>query len=546
MRLVLCLLSASLLAQQPVHIRVNASEKLGAFKSNWNYFGYDEPNYTYAPNGRKLIHELAALSVDPVEIRTHFLLTTGDGTPAFKWGSTNAYTEDASGKAVYDWTIVDRILDTYVQAGAKPLVEIGFMPKALSSHPEPYAPVWKPGDKFDHYYVGWSYPPNNYDKWNELIYQLVKHAVGKYGKAKVESWNWEVWNEPNGGYWHGTPEEYDKLYDSTAAGVRRALPTAHVGGPATTGPASPKAAAFLKQFLEHCSRTNAPLDFISYHAKGRPDVAEGHVRMGISKELADAEAGFKIVESFPKFRKLPIILTEADPEGCAGCSARVYPPNAYRNGTLYPAYEAAAFNGMLQLEDRHKLNLEGILTWAFEFEDQPYFEGFRTLSTNGVDKPVLNFFRMAGMLRGDRIKTQSDGATGLDTMLTAGVREHPTVDALATRSGRGISVMVWNYQDEDVAGPAAAVDMELAGLPKDVRRVLMRHYRIDQDHSNAYSVWKNIGSPQHPSAEEYAKLEAAGQLQLLDSPQWLTSAAGTSIIRFSLPLQALSLLELSW
>lgn len=546
MRLVLYFLSASLLAQQPVHIQVNASEKLGAFKSNWNYFGYDEPNYTYAANGRKLVRELSALSVDPAQIRTHFLLTTGDGTPAFKWGSTNAYTEDASGKPVYDWTIVDRILDTYVQAGAKPLVEIGFMPKALSSHPDPYVPIWKPGDKFDRYYVGWAYPPTNYDKWGELIYQLVKHSVEKYGKSNVESWNWEVWNEPNIGYWHGTPEEYDKLYDYAAAGLKRALPTARVGGPGSTGPATPKAAAFLKQFLEHCSRTGAPLDFISYHAKGRPDVFQDHVRMGISKELEDTEEGFKIVESFPKFRRLPIILTEADPEGCAACSARVYPPNAYRNGTLYPAYEAAAFNAMLQLEERHKVNLEGILTWAFEFEDQPYFDGFRTLATNGIDKPVLNFFRMAGMLRGDRIKTQSDGAVELNTMLTAGVREHPTIEALATRSGRGMAVMVWNYQDEDVSSPAAAIDLKLEGLPKDVTRVLIRHYRIDQDHSNAYTAWKGMNSPQHPSAEEYAKLEAAGQLQLLDSPYWLSNTNGAGRVQFSLPLQAISLLELSW
>jgi xylan 1,4-beta-xylosidase len=422
------------------------------------------------------------------------------------------------------------------------------MPKALSSHPDPYVPVWKPGDKFDRYYVGWAYPPNNYDKWGELTYQLVKHSVEKYGKTNVESWNWEVWNEPNGGYWRGTPEEYDKLYDYAAAGVKRALPSAHVGGPGTTGPASPKAAAFLKQFLEHCLQTGAPLDFISYHAKGRPDVFQDHVRMGISKELADTEEGFKIVESFPKFRRLPIILTEADPEGCAACSARVYPPNAYRNGTLYPAYEAAAFSAMLKLEDRHKVNLEGVLTWAFEFEDQPYFDGFRTLATNGVDKPVLNFFRMAGMLRGDRIKTQSDGAVELDSMLTAGVRQHPTIDALAARtsSGRGMAVMVWNYQDEDVSGPAAAIDLKLEGLPKDVTRVLIRHYRIDQDHSNAYTAWKKMNSPQHPSAEEYTRLEAAGQLQLLNSPFWLSSVNGAGRIQFNLPLQALSLLEVSW
>lgn len=525
---------------------MNASEKLGAFRSNWNYFGYDEPNYTYAANGRKLVQELSKLSASPVQIRTHFLLTTGDGTPAFKWGSTNAYTEDASGKPVYDWTVVDHILDTYAQAGAKPLVEIGFMPKALSSYPDPYVPIWKPGDKFDHYYVGWTYPPNNYDKWGELIYQLVKHSVERYGKSNVESWNWEVWNEPNIGYWHGTPEEYDKLYDYAAAGLKRALPAGRVGGPGSTGPASPKAASFLKQFLDHCAQTGAPLDFISYHAKGHPEVFEDHVRMGISKELEDTEAGFKVVESFPKFRHLPILLTEADPEGCAACSARVYPPNSYRNGTLYPAYEAAAFNAMLQLEDRHKINLEGILTWAFEFEDQPYFDGFRTLATNGVDKPVLNFFRMAGILRGDRIKTQSDGAVELSAMLTAGVRQHPTVDALATRSGRGMAVMVWNYQDEDVSGPAASIDLKLEGLPKDVTRVLIRHYRIDQDHSNAYTAWRAMNSPQHPDAAQYARLEAAGQLQLLDSPHWLSSTNGAGRIQFSLPLQAISLLELSW
>src|SRR5215475_10074608 len=246
MRLIsLCFFACVLCAQQPINIRVDASAKLSPFKPSWNYFGYDEPNCTYAKNGRKLIQELAALSDQPAQIRTHFLLTTGDGTPNFKWGSTNAYTEDASGKPVYDWTIVDRILETYLQNNAKPLVEIGFMPKALSSKPDPYVPVWKPGDKFDQYYVGWSYPPNDYDKWGELVFQLVKHAVQKYGKAKVETWNWEVWNEPNISYWHGTPEEYDKLYDYAAAGVKRALPAARIGGPATTGPSSSKAAAFL-------------------------------------------------------------------------------------------------------------------------------------------------------------------------------------------------------------------------------------------------------------------------------------------------------------
>ena len=98
----------------------------------WSFFGHDEPNYTYMKDGRKLLSELAALSSVPVYVRVHSLLVTGDGQAALKWGSTNAYTEDASGKPVYDWTITDRIFDTYMERKMKPLVQIGFMPEALS------------------------------------------------------------------------------------------------------------------------------------------------------------------------------------------------------------------------------------------------------------------------------------------------------------------------------------------------------------------------------------------------------------------------------
>src|SRR5438067_10598755 len=98
-----------------VRIHVDAGARLGPMTPMWAYFGYDEPNYTYTANGRKLLSELAALSPAPVYVRAHNLLTSGDGTPALKWGSTNAYTVDAAGRPRYDWTIVDRIFDTYVQ-----------------------------------------------------------------------------------------------------------------------------------------------------------------------------------------------------------------------------------------------------------------------------------------------------------------------------------------------------------------------------------------------------------------------------------------------
>lgn len=550
--LVLALSPMAVIAQ-PVTIRVSAEQKIGEFKPIYRFFGYDEPNYTYTKNGRKLVGELAQLSPAPVYIRTHFMLATGDGTPNFKWGSTNAYTEDASGKPVYDWTIVDRIVDTYLEVKAKPFLEIGFMPEALSSKPKPYRPVWSPGASFDKYYVGWSYPPQDYAKWGELVYQWVHHEVEKHGADEVASWYWEVWNEPDISYWHGTPEDYDKLYDYASAALKRALPRAKVGGPASTGPSS-KAAAFLRQFLEHCASgknyvtgaTGAPLDFITYHAKGRPAVVDDHVRMGISKNLADAEEGFKIVGSFAKFRDLPIVLSESDPEGCAACSARVYPQNAYRNGPLYASYTAAVFSNILKLAERHNAKIEGMLTWAFEFEDQPYFDGFRTLATNGIDKPVLNLFRMDGLARGDRVVVESSGGVDVDTILKDGVRAQPDINAIATKAGDAISVLAWNYHDDDLAAADAPVRVIVTGLPASTQRVLLRHYRIDRDHSNAYTVWKQMGSPQKPNQEQYARLEAAGQLELLESPRWISSAAGQVEVAFALPRQAVSLVQVSW
>ena len=544
------LIPALVMAQEPVAIRVDATVREGPLKPIWSYFGYDEPNYTYMKHGPKLISELSAMSHAPVYIRAHHLLCTGDGTAALKWGSTNAYTEDASGKPVYDWTIVDRIFDTYVKAKAKPFVEIGFMPEALSVKPQPYATKWRQKDSG----TGWSYPPKDYQKWGELVYQWVRHSVERYGKEEVLTWYWELWNEPDISYWRGTPEEYNRLYDYTAAAVKRALPSARVGGPATTDPMNPKAAAFLQQFLEHCARgqnsatgkTGAPLDFIAFHAKGRPAVVDGRVQMGLGRNLQNVAKGCEIVASFPQFRNLPIILSEYDPEGCAACSAREYPQNAYRNGTLYACYTAASLKNVMLLGGRYKTNIEGLLTWAFEFEDQPYFDGLRTLATNGIDKPVLNVFRMAGLMRGDRVKVASSGAVGLDAILESGVRGKPDVDAIAARSERDITVMAWNYHDDDVAGPDAKISATVAGVPSPARRVLLRHYRIDRDHSNAYTLWKEMGSPQSPAPEQYARLEAAGQLELLDSPRWLWNENGSVEIAFTLPRQGVSLLQLSW
>src|SRR5271156_5399655 len=218
----LCLLLPSRFSAQQapgtVTIHVHADQSAGPIRPIWNYFGYDEPNYTYAPNGKKLLGELAALSSAPVYVRVHNLLTTGDGSASLKWGSTNVYSEDASGHPVYSWDILDEIFDAFRAAGIRPLVEIGFMPKALSTHPEPYRHDF-PRTPVGEIYTGWAYPPKDYQKWSELVFQFVDHLRRRYGDAEVKTWLWEVWNEPDIGYWKGTRDEYFKLY----AFIQRAL-----------------------------------------------------------------------------------------------------------------------------------------------------------------------------------------------------------------------------------------------------------------------------------------------------------------------------------
>ena len=387
-----------------VSIRIDAAKTRGPLKPIWRFFGADEPNYAYMKHGQTLIAQLGELSPRQVFFRTHNLLTSGDGTPALKWGSTGAYREDADGKPIYDWTILDRIFDTYLKRGVRPYAQIGFMPKALSIKPEPYQHQWSPRRTYDEIYTGWAYPPKDYAKWAELVYQWVKHCVERYGREEVETWYWQTWNEANIGYWRGTPEEFRKLHDYAIDAVRRALPTAKVGGPDTAG----SGGRFTREFLEHCLRgtnhatgqTGTPLDFVSFHAKGSPVYVDGHVRMGIANQLRTIDDGFRIVASFPELKDKPIVIGESDPEGCAACQG---PQLAYRNGTMYSSYTAASFARKHDLAEKHGVNLEGALTWAFEFEDQPYFAGFRSLATNGIEKPVLNVFRMFSKMSGQRL-----------------------------------------------------------------------------------------------------------------------------------------------
>jgi xylan 1,4-beta-xylosidase len=466
------------------------------------------------------------------------------------------------------------------------------MPQALSVAPEPYQHTWKPGDNYADIITGWAHPPKDHKKWEELVYQWVTHCVDRYGKEEVETWYWEVWNEADIFYWAGQPrnETFHRLHDHAINGVKRALPTARVGGPD-----SAYVAGFLRSFLDHCvNGTNyatgekgTPIDFIAFHAKGSPsfvdpdrnDDVPGFGRMGMAQQLNAINNQMRVVAEFPELRNTPIIIGESDPDGCAACRAIEYPANIYRNKSHFASYTAASFARKHELADRNGVNLEGALSWTFTFEDQPYFAGLRSLATNGIDKPVLNTFRMMSKMSGQRLAVESSHGYTFDEInapaqrrggrgrgarrgdgpaeargetpqpapasgRTRDVRGAPDVHSLASLEGNKLAAMVWHYHADDVPADAAAVELTFANLPQRSGRAAIQHFRIDDEHSNAYTVWLRMGSPQQPTPEQYAELEKSGKLAQLDVPATVVVENGQATVRFELPRQGVSLVVL--
>ena len=378
-----------------------------------------------------------------MHIRAHNLFTSGDGSYSLKWGSTNVYTEDANGKPVYDWTIVDHIFDTYHELGIKPLVELGFMPEALSTNPEPYRHNFPQGSIF----TGWAYPPKDYQKWAELVFHFVQHLRQRYGDAETRSWLWEVWNEPDIPYWKGTRDEYFKLYDYAADAVLRALPSAQVGGPDTTGPLRENSAGFLRTFLEHCAhqpnhatgKTGAPLNFISFHPKGAPVLDNGHVRMGISHQLAAIRVDSRSWLHFRSGKRRRLSWVSLTRRAAPPAPRRITPVRLPQRAALRRLYAPTVLKQIYALAAEDHVNVEGAVTWAFEFEGQPFCRlpvpGDQRGGQAGVERfPCLDFL-MESALPGHT------GAIPADEILQAGVRGRPEIDAMATRRGQEMEIL---------------------------------------------------------------------------------------------------------
>jgi xylan 1,4-beta-xylosidase len=541
-------------------VEVTCDRWLGPLPRLWTGIGYDEINWTYTPDGRYLLALLGSFQDRPFSVRAHNIFCSGSGFGLPHWGSGNVYHEDERGVPFYDFSIADRVYDAIVEAGHRPLVELGFTPRALVPGDAAGAlPFESSPSQYSAYEAGlWSYPPRDYGRWGALVGALAGHCLKRYGAGRVGEWMWELWNEPDIFYWRGTPAQFHHLYDVTAAAVRAVLPEARVGGPATTGGLAGDGPAWLRGFLAHCAAVHAPLDFVSFHTKGAhfrplrvygplggdPPIRDSPSSLTMLREI---RAGLRAVTSIPAFAGLPCVVDECDASVPAHMGVYDNANFGYRNTEYYAAFQCKLMKKLMDLGEATGARLDLATTWSFYFEGERCFEGTRALLTRDrIEKPVLNAYRMLARLGEHRLPLRCDRAWAID-QLDAGEAGMPEeIDGLAAADGvDGIAVLLWRHADDQYRTDAeeTKVAVRLTGLPADWRRVSIRHWRVDATHSNSHRTWRELGRPEYPSEAQTERIRAHQGLERLepDRVEDVRDGSLSSIVR--LPLPCCSLLE---
>lgn len=543
---------------EKVQVRVDAGKWTGTLEHTWNYVGYDECNYTHTPGGMALIEKFGRLE-KPYYMRAHHMLCTGIMHPFYKWGSTNAYLEDEAGNPVYNFDLIDRMMDIYLANNCKPFFEIGFMPRDLADPrgAENGRFYSAHGQLSEYQRIGWAMPPKDYQKWYDLIYALVDHQVQRYGVREIESWYFEMWNEPDIFYWRGTPEEFQKLYDYTEAAVHAACPTARFGGPATTGSTDPqgRATRFLDAFLEHVTRgvnyvsgaVGTRIDFITFHTKGggyQFDTVQKKQIPSVQVLVENVRVQCEVIKKYG-LEKLEVVLSEADPDGWAAGGRFDNFNLDFRNTEYYASYVASSYKNLYDLADEMGMDIRP-LAWAFMFEGERCFEGTRTFSTQGIDKAVFNLFKLYARLGRQRLSFESSRDLDVRAFRDVnGTQEGPEVDGWATQTGDdAVQVLLYCHHDDWDVENTYDVELEIENLPFG-GLVRLRHYRIDKDHSNAYAEWVRQGRPDWPQCGQYEAIKARDALELLAPDQTLPLMDGKLKARFSLPVHAISMLTVT-
>lgn len=502
--------------EKPVNIFVNLGVKTGT----WNpaviaNLGYD-PIYKDTVNrdlkdAWQQIRESEALFY----ARCHNIFSDSD------WGC-KVYSEDAKGNPRYDWSRVDEVLDTFLNAGVRPIIECDFMPDALAE-----------GKIVRNYSGGAINLPKNYERWKELVRQLVLHCEKRYGQNEVRRWYFEPWNEPDVKlYWigGGSPTKYEdivrffRLYDYFAAGAKDADPFVRVGGPALGGCNIDY--NFAKYFLIHCVRgenfatgkkEGAPIDFISWHAYG-----------DLNYILDVNERYRRILEvETPSLAKLERHLTEWGQElGKDDNWPRTQ--NHYET-----AFTCALLREVL---DKSEAKVDLMLRWGGL--TGAYFQGWRSLFTRIEDRTVptaiFNLYRLLGKMSPSRVQ------------FTINVDDRSAGAFATSNSPNTAQVLLWRFDEKnhESVGPERKFTVNIRGFQERIRTVEAFEYRIDGEHCDAWSEWARLGKPKPASAEQATAIYEKGILSVAGERRRVPVRQGRVIVPVELRGNSVCLLVL--
>ena len=409
------------------------------------------------------------------------------------------YDEDANGTPVYNFSYVDQIYDGLLENGVRPFVELSFMPSKLASRSVLQEFFYHPNIA----------PPKDWAKWSDLISHFAQHLVDRYGIEEVSHWYFEVWNEPNIGFWAGEPKEesYYQLYDTAAKALKKVKPALRVGGPATAQ------AAWADRFIRHVSDNNVPADFFSTHVYANDlstDVFGTHEP--ISRTEMVCRAARKVYDQVRASARpdLPIIWSEYNA--------------SYKNE---PDVTDATFMGpwladtIRQCDGLAKIFSYWTFSDVFEeqgVEKQPFYGGFGLIAEDGLPKPAYNAFKVLHLLGDQRIEVDSKSAL------------------VTKRNDGSLVIATWNLFLPGEAGAPKTITLKFKNLEKQ-RRVQI--YRVDSEHGSPLKAYDAMGRPATPTQRQIGELRRVAELP---APEAQTLSDGA--ITLTLPAHGLAVLEI--
>jgi xylan 1,4-beta-xylosidase len=381
------------------------------------------------------------------------------------------YDEDPEGRPVYNFSYVDQVYDGLLENGVKPFVELSFMPRKLAKNLTPH-PFW---------YKQLPSPPNNPEKWAGLITSFTNHLLQRYGKAEVESWYFEVWNEPNIDFWNGEPKEqtYYDLYDTTAKAIKAIDPNLRVGGPATAQ------AAWVDRFIAHCLEKHVPFDFVSSHIYGNEkpeDIFGKHI--DVTQKNMVARAVRKVYDQVKASGapNTPIFWTEYN-------ATYMNRPDTTDSAFMGPwlANNIRECDGLTQM----------MSYWTFSdvFEEQgivkaPFYGGFGLIAERSIPKAAFRAFELLHKLGDSRIASDSE-------------------NALITKRADGtILLALWNYADPGQQGPEKDFRLQVKGAASGSYQLRV----VDPRHGSSLEKWVAMGRPNLPTLAQIQELRHAAAL----------------------------------